>query len=252
MVNMLLQIPDLGSYDLSSVRFVVGGGEKMPAPLIERIVRAFPNARLADAYGLTETVSGDTFLDRDHVLSKAGSVGKPVAHLEVRILDETNREVPTGETGEIALRGPKVFKRYWRDEQATAHAVRNGWFHTGDMGRLDEDGFLWIEDRKKDMIVSGGENIASPEVERALYEHPAVLEAAVVGVRDERWGEVPKAVVVLRSGESVDAEELIEHCRARLAKFKVPKCVEFVDALPRNPSGKVIKRALREAAVLSG
>jgi fatty-acyl-CoA synthase len=246
MVNMVLAVPDLDSYDLSSIRFIINGGEKMPVPLIERILKAFPNAWFADAYGLTETVSGDTFLDREHVLSKIGSVGKPVMHLAVRVVDEDGRSVPPNQTGEIALRGPKVFKGYWRDEAATAKAIRDGWFHTGDVGRIDEDGYLYIEDRKKDMILSGGENIASPEVERALYEHPAVREAAVVGVPDQRWGEVPKAFVVLIEDGGASAEELIEFCRTRLARFKVPKYVEFVAELPRNPSGKVLKRELRE------
>jgi fatty-acyl-CoA synthase len=251
MMNMLLQVPDLGSYDTSSVRFIIGGGEKLPVSLIERMMCVFPTARLADAYGLTETVSGDTFLARDHVISKIGSVGKPVVHLGLRVVDDDGHEVPAGEQGEITLGGPKVFKRYWRDEDATASAIRDGWFYTGDVGRIDEDGYLWIEDRKKDMILSGGENIASPEVEHVLYEHSAVLEAAVVGVPDAHWGEVPKAFVVLRAGESVSAEELIAHCRARLATYKAPKHVEFIAVLPRNPSGKVLKRALREGAVLA-
>ncbi|HLH71473.1 MAG TPA: long-chain fatty acid--CoA ligase [Candidatus Dormibacteraeota bacterium] len=246
MVNMILQLPDLESYDTRSVRFIINGGEKMPIPLIQRILRAFPNAWFSDAYGLTETVSGDTFMDREHVISKIGSVGKPVLHLGVRIVDEEGREVPPNQLGEVVLRGPKVFKGYWRDPEATAAAIRDGWFHTGDIGRIDEDGYLYIEDRKKDLIISGGENIASSEVERALYEHPEVLEAAVIGIPDPRWGEVPKAFVVLRSGSGVTAQDLVEHCRQRLARFKVPRQVEFIDALPRNPSGKVLKRELRE------
>lgn len=246
MVNMLLAVPELKSYDLSSIRFIINGGEKMPVPLIERILEAFPNAWFADAYGLTETVSGDTFLDREHVISKIGSVGKPVLHLAVRIVDDDGNDLPANQTGEIALKGPKVFKGYWRDDEATAKAIRGGWFHTGDVGRIDEDGYLYIDDRKKDMILSGGENIASPEVERALYEHEAVQEAAVIGVPDPRWGEVPKAFVVLKAGAEVTAEELIEFCRGRLARFKAPKHVEFIAELPRNPSGKVLKRELRE------
>ena len=245
-VNMVLQLPDLEAYDTRSVRFIINGGEKMPVPLIQRVLRAFPNAWFSDAYGLTETVSGDTFMDREHVISKIGSVGKPVVHLAVRVVDEQGQEVPPNQLGEVVLRGPKVFKGYWRDPEATAAAIRDGWFHTGDIGRIDEDGYLYIEDRKKDLIISGGENIASSEVERALYEHPAVVEAAVIGIPDPRWGEVPKAFVVLRSGAEVTAQDLIEHCRQRLARFKVPKQVEFIDALPRNPSGKVLKRELRE------
>ena len=145
------------------------------------------------------------------------------------------------------MRGPKVFKGYWRDPEATAAAFAGGWFHTGDIGVRDEDGYLFIVDRLKDMIVSGGENIAGSEVERVLYEHEAVLEAAVVGRPDERWGEVPVAFVVLRAGRRRrPRDELIEHCRGQLARFKVPKEVTFLDALPRNPSGKVLKRELRD------
>jgi acyl-CoA synthetase (AMP-forming)/AMP-acid ligase II len=153
--------------------------------------------------------------------------------------------VPAGAGGEIVLRGPKVFKGYWRDPEATAQAFAGGWFHTGDIGIRDEDGYVFIVDRLKDMIVSGGENIAGSEVERVLYEHAAVLEAAVVGRPDERWGEVPVAFVVLRDGQSAAPDELITHCRERLARFKVPKEVTFLQALPRNPSGKVLKRELR-------
>lgn len=249
MVNQILAHPTLERRDLSGVRLIIDGGEKMPLPLIERLLRAFPGAWFADAYGLTETVSGDTFLNKRDTVRKIGSVGKPCLHLEVAIWDEADRPVPPGTLGEIVLRGPKVFKGYWKDPEATAAAFRGGWFHTGDVGYLDEEGFLYIVDRKKDMIISGGENIASPEVERVLYEHPAVLEAAVVGRPDPRWGEVPIAFVVRRPGAGATEEELREFCLARLAKFKVPRAVHFIDALPRNPSGKVLKRVLREEAV---
>ncbi|GAA0276802.1 long-chain fatty acid--CoA ligase [Actinomadura nitritigenes] len=246
MMNAVLESPELDRRDTSSVRFIVGGGEKMPEALVRRIHQAFPNAWFADAYGLTETVSGDTFLDREHALTKLGSVGRPIPHVRVRVVGEDGRDAPAGTLGEIVLRGPKVFAGYWRDDAATDRAFRDGWFHTGDIGRLDEDGFLYVEDRKKDMIVSGGENIATPEVERVLYEHPAVLEAAVVGLPHERWGEVPRAFVVPRPGETVTEEDVQEFCRARLARFKVPARVEVIDELPRTPSGKVLKRLLRE------
>ena len=245
MVRAILDLPRLDRRDLSSVRVLIAGGEKMPVPYIERLRRAFPSAWFADAYGLTETVSGDTFLDRESTLSKLGSVGRPCQYLELDIRDEQGASLPAGERGEIVLRGPKVFKGYWRDPEATAKAFAGGWFHTGDIGVLDDDGYLYIVDRLKDMIVSGGENIASSEVERVLYEHPAVVEVAVIGRPDERWGEVPVAVVVLAPGAEATAAELIEHCRGQLAKFKVPKDVTFIDALPRNPSGKVLKRELR-------
>jgi len=245
MMNAVLQRPELGTTDLSSLRFIVGGGEKMPEPLISRIATAFPGVWFADAYGLTETVSGDTFNDAEHMISKAGSVGRPVVHLEVRILDEDDQPVPAGQLGEVALRGPKVFSGYWRDDDATARVLKDGWFRTGDIGRLDEDGYLYIEDRKKDMIVSGGENIASPEVERVLYEHPDVIEAAVIGIAHERWGEVPMAYVVLRDGSTTDAEALTVFCRERLARFKAPAAIQFLRELPRTASGKVLKRELR-------
>jgi acyl-CoA synthetase (AMP-forming)/AMP-acid ligase II len=176
---------------------------------------------------------------------KLGSVGRPCLYLELDIWDEEGQSLPAGERGEIVLRGPKVFTGYWQDPDATAAAFAGGWFHTGDIGMRDDDGYLFIVDRLKDMIVSGGENIASSEVERVLYEHEAVLEVAVVARPDDRWGEVPVAFVVLREGGVASAEELLDRCRAQLAKFKVPKAVTFIDALPRNPSGKVLKRELR-------
>jgi acyl-CoA synthetase (AMP-forming)/AMP-acid ligase II len=247
MVNAILALPDIGERDLSSVRLVIGGGEKMPLPLIERLRANFPNAWFADAYGLTETVSGDTFLDRDSILTKRGSVGQPCLYLDLDIWDEGGNPVPPGTRGEIVLRGPKVFAGYWRDRDATARAFAGGWFHTGDVGLRDEDGYLFIVDRLKDMIISGGENIAGSEVERVLYEHEAVLEAAVVGRPDAKWGEVPVAFVVLRPGTGPTAADLVEHCRGQLAKFKVPKDVVFLPALPRNPSGKILKRDLRVA-----
>lgn len=247
MVNLVLADPGLATRDLSSMRVIIDGGEKMPLPLIERVLDAFPNAWFADAYGLTETVSGDTFLDKGLSRHKLGSVGKPVIHLELRVVDLDDNDVAAGLPGEIVLRGPKVCKGYWRDDEATARAFRGGWFHTGDVGSLDSDGFLTIADRIKDMVISGGENIATPEVERVLYEHPDVLEAAVVASPDPRWGEVPAAYVVLRPGATASAEEIVAFCATRLAKFKSPKLVRLVENLPRNPSGKVLKRELREA-----
>ena len=212
MVNAIMALPVSSNVILSSVRVIINGGEKMPIPLIERIQRVFPSAWFADAYGLTETVSGDTFLDRDQHREEAGQRRPSLRPPRAPGVGRPRSTGPVGERGEIVMRGPKIFKGYWRDADATSKAFAGGWFHTGDIGVLDEDGYLFIVDRLKDMIVSGGENIAGSEVERVLYEHDAVLEAAVVGRPDERWGEVPVAFVVLRSGESVAAEELIAHC----------------------------------------
>jgi fatty-acyl-CoA synthase len=247
MVNAIMALPGVEQRDLASVRLIINGGEKMPIPLIERIGRTFPSAWFADAYGLTETVSGDTFLDRDSLVTKLGSVGRPCLYLELDVWDDQGAPVAPGDRGEIVMRGPKVFKGYWRDPAATAAAFEGGWFHTGDIGVRDEDGYLFIVDRLKDMIVSGGENIASSEVERVLYEYDGVLEVAVVGRPDDRWGEVPEAFVVLRPDATATADDLRDHCRGQLAKYKVPKEITFIEALPRNPSGKVLKRELRSA-----
>jgi fatty-acyl-CoA synthase len=246
MVRAVLDVPGVDERDLSSVKIIIAGGEKMPIPTIERIRQTFPSAWFADAYGLTETVSGDTFLDRDNTVTKLGSVGRPCQYLDLEIWDEHGTALPAGERGEVVLRGPKVFTGYWRDPEATARAFAGGWFHTGDIGVQDADGFVYIVDRLKDMIVSGGENIASSEVERVIYEHDAVVEVAVVGRPDDRWGEVPVAFVVASDGAAPSGDEIIEHCRGQLAKYKVPKDVLFIDELPRNPSGKILKRELRD------
>jgi acyl-CoA synthetase (AMP-forming)/AMP-acid ligase II len=245
MVRAVLDVPGVEDCDLSCLRLLIAGGEKMPIPLLERFEAVFPSAWFADAYGLTETVSGDTFLDRVSTTTRRGSVGRPCQYLDLEIWDEQGTSLPPGQRGEVVVRGPKVFAGYWRDPEATKAAFAGGWFHTGDIGVKDEDGYLFIVDRLKDMIVSGGENIASSEIERVLEEHPLVLEAAVVGQPDERWGEVPVAYVVVSPGVITTAEELIGHCHGQLARFKVPKFVVFIDALPRNPSGKVLKRDLR-------
>jgi acyl-CoA synthetase (AMP-forming)/AMP-acid ligase II len=216
--------------------------------LIEKFSAAFPGVWLSDGYGSTETSSGDAFNDAAHILSKVGSVGRPVAHLEMRIVDDDGAVAPAGALGEVAVRGPKVFSGYWKDADATAAAFRDGWYMTGDVGYMDADGYLYIEDRKKDMIISGGENIASSEVERVLYEHPDVLEAAVVAVSHERWGEAPKAFIVPKADHRMDAEELRQFCGRHLAKFKVPREFVFLRELPRTSTGKVLKRALRTDA----
>jgi len=245
MVNAILQQDSLRHADLRSLRVIMSGGEKMPEARLEQILDVLPDVWFADAYGLTETVSSDTFLPYASMHAKLGSVGKPMPHQRVRVADHEGADVPSGTIGEVLVRGPKVFTGYWRDPKATEEAFVDGWFRTGDLGRLDEDGFLYIEDRKKDMIVSGGENIATPEVERVLYEHPDIVEAAVVGHPDERWGEVPHAFIVVRTGASLTTEEVEAFCRERLAKFKVPAYTTVVDVLPRTGSGKVVKRELR-------
>jgi fatty-acyl-CoA synthase len=178
-------------------------------------------------------------------ITKIGSTGRPVAHVEIEIRDDTGKRLGPGEDGEICLRGPKVTRGYWRDPEKTAAAFFGDWFRSGDIGHLDDEGFLFLTDRKKDMIISGGENIASSEIERVIYELPQVREVAVIGLPDERWGEQPVAVVVVSDGNMLELRHLADHCRTRLAAFKVPKQLFIRDSLPRNPSGKVLKRVLR-------
>lgn len=246
MLNRLLLHPGREKYDLSSFRWLIGGGERTPEQRIREFSGLFGVARYIDAYGLTESCSGDTLMEPGMEIAKIGSVGCAVAHVHIEIRDDGGRALGPGQAGEICLRGPKVTPGYWRDEAKTKASFFGDWFRTGDVGYLDHDGFLYLTDRKKDMIISGGENIASSEVERVVYELPQVSEAAVVGLPDEQWGERVVAVVVLKARSSLTQEELVGHCRNRLAGFKVPKQLIVRDALPRNPSGKVLKRVLRE------
>lgn len=245
MTTALLTCPDRESYNVSSLRWAIGGGEKTPEARIRAFSQYFTNARYIDAYGLTETVGGDTFMEPGLEITKIGSTGRPVAHVEIEIRDGNGNRVGSGENGEICLRGPKVTRGYWRDPEKTAAAFFGDWFRSGDVGYLDHDGFLYLTDRKKDMIISGGENIASSEVERVIYEMPQVREVAVIGMPDERWGEKPVAVVVLADGEKLELPDLTTHCRKQLASFKVPRQLIIRDSLPRNPSGKILKRVLR-------
>jgi fatty-acyl-CoA synthase len=245
MTTSILTCPRRERYDVSSLRWVIGGGEKTPEARIRAFSQYFTNARYIDAYGLTETVGGDTFMEPGLEIARIGSTGRPVAHVEIEIRDDAGDRLGPGQTGEICLRGPKVTRGYWKDPDKTAAAFFGDWFRTGDVGHLDTDGFLYLTDRKKDMIISGGENIASSEVERVIYELPQVREVAVVGVPDERWGERPVAVVVLADAVPLQLPDLMDHCRSRLAAFKVPKQLIIRDSLPRNPSGKVLKRVLR-------
>jgi fatty-acyl-CoA synthase len=245
MTTALLTCPNRERYDVSSLRWAIGGGEKTPEARIRAFSQYFTNARYIDAYGMTETCGGDTFMEPGFEIAKIGSTGRAIAHVQIEIRDDKGRTLPAGESGEICLRGPKVTTGYWKDPDKTASAFFGDWFRSGDIGHLDEDGFLYLTDRKKDMIISGGENIASSEVERVIYELPQVREVAVVGMPDERWGERPVAIVALADGATLDLPALTAHCRERLAGFKVPKELILRDSLPRNPSGKVLKRVLR-------
>ena len=245
MTGRLISHQGSQDYDLTSLRWAIGGGERTPEQLIGAFATLFPNARYIDGYGLTESCSGDTLMEPGREIEKIGSTGRALAHVEVEIRDDTGTVLPPNMPGEICLRGPRITKGYWKDAEKTGKSFFGDWFRTGDIGYLDADGFLFLTDRKKDMIISGGENIASSEVERLIFLLPQVSEVAVIGIPDPRWGEVPAAVVVLKEGAQLDLPTLERHCRAHLAGFKVPKRLVIRESLPRNPSGKVLKRELR-------
>ncbi|MFY1699847.1 class I adenylate-forming enzyme family protein [Solwaraspora sp. WMMA2101] len=233
--------------DLASLRYLLFAGV---APSVRREVkRRLPHVRLVDTFGMTELCNGVCYLDAAHEQSKVGALGAPFPGVHIRIVDEHFQPVPPGVEGEIIVRGEKISPGYWNDDEANRRTRRDGWFLTGDVGRIDADGYLWFVDRRADLIKSGGENIASAEVERVIAGHPDVSEVAVVGVPDPTWDEVPKAYVILRAEATTTAEGIREHCRAELARYKVPKYVQIVTSLPRNDSGKVLKKQLREAAV---
>ena len=236
-----------------ALRTYTYGAAPMPLPLLRAAMEAWPDTDFIQVYGLTEVAGVATHLmpeahhDAAHP-ERLTSAGQPIPECEVRIVDPgTLEDLPVGEHGEIWLRTPQLMKGFLgKPEETAAVITEDGWFRTGDMGRVDDEGFVFVEDRLKDMIISGGENIYSPEIERVLAEHPAVMEVAIIGVPDDTWGESVKAVVALKPGASASEEELIEHCRAHLARFKCPKSVDVVEALPRNPTGKILKRELRK------
>ncbi|MBX3483408.1 MAG: fatty acid--CoA ligase [Phenylobacterium sp.] len=249
-IQMMLEFPGVSRSDFASMTDFLYGASPIPLDLLQKAVDAF-GCGFIQLYGMTETCGAVTYLPAaDHVAGnpRMRSAGKTIPGAEIRILDpEGDDERPTGEVGEICIRAPTTMRGYWKQDEETARVVRaDGWVRSGDAGYLDEDGYLFIRDRVKDMIVSGGENVYPAEVENAIYGHPAVAEVAVIGVPDPKWGEAVKAVVAIRAGQPADAEDIIAWARARIAGYKVPKTVDFVDALPRNASGKVLKRDLRE------
>ncbi|MEW5851848.1 MAG: long-chain fatty acid--CoA ligase [Myxococcota bacterium] len=230
--------------DFSSVRFILVGGAPCPLGLIETYKAR--GLQFRQGFGMTEVGPNDFSLPETHVYAKMGSIGLPNFYLQARIVDENGNEVKPGEVGELQLSGPVVFNGYFRNEVATRAAFRGDWFCTGDLARRDEEGFHYIVDRKKDMFISGGENVYPAEVEQVILQRSEVAEVAVIGLHDARWGEVGRAVVVLRSGATLSEGDILAHCKERLAKYKVPKSVVFVPSLPRNASGKVLKPVLKE------
>jgi len=253
MANMILNLPNLHEYDLSSLRSFSYGAAPMPEALVRQLMELLPGVELVQSYGMTELSPVATSLPhRYHALSgptsgKLGSIGRATFSAEVRVVDADDVEVPRGEIGEIAVRGPMVMKGYWNQPEQTEAALRGGWMHTGDAGYMDDEGFVFLVDRVKDMIISGGENIYSAEVENVIYDHPAVRECAVIGIPDEKWGEAVHAIIVLKDGASTSAEDIVRHCRERIAGYKLPRSVEFrSEPLPLSPANKIHKVVLRE------
>ncbi|HVO22371.1 MAG TPA: class I adenylate-forming enzyme family protein [Candidatus Margulisiibacteriota bacterium] len=248
MVWQVLESPSFAQRDLSSVRSVAYGGAPAAPELVRRIKEAFPSVAPGNGYGLTETSSVSTFNFGADYERKPDSVGLPVPVCEVRIVGPDGRDLPNGEVGEIWIKGPNVVKGYWHKPEATAETFTDGWLHSGDLGRVDDEGFVYIVDRAKDMVIRGGENVYCVEVESVLYDHPDVIDAAVFGIPHKVLGEEVAAVVQVRTGAPVTADDLRRHVAQHLAAFKVPVCIELrAEPLPRNPNGKVLKAKLREA-----
>jgi long-chain acyl-CoA synthetase len=253
MIVMILQQPDVAAYDLSSLRLIFYGSSPIDAVWVRRAMAAFPNVDLQHNYGCTETSPILTAVEPAEVRERfsAGdetilrSAGRAVAGVDLTIRDDRGNELAQGEVGEVVVRGPNVASGYFNRPEETEAAFRDGWFHTGDMGRLDENGLLFIVDRKKDMVITGGENVYTSEVEAALYLHPHVQEAAVIGVPDEKYGEALFAVIVPVQGKDVSVDDIVEHCRGRIGAYKIPRRGDIVTELPKSAMGKILKNELR-------
>ncbi|HEY6806422.1 MAG TPA: long-chain fatty acid--CoA ligase [Pyrinomonadaceae bacterium] len=247
MINLLLQFEDLKEYDLSSLERLGYGGSPVAPELIHRIREVFPNIELVQVYGLSETGFLTGLQDHEHTEDRLTSCGRACPGIDLQVVDETGKDVEVGKPGELVVRGLNVMRGYWNSPKISASAFREGMFRTGDIGYQDAEGYVYILDRLKDMIVSGGENVYSAEVEAVIYKHPAVREAAVFGIPDPNWGELVTAMVVLKPGATLTAEELISFCRLSLAHYKIPRHIEFsFEELPKSGSGKILKKVLRE------
>jgi long-chain acyl-CoA synthetase len=247
MINLLTRFPELKKYDLSSLQRLAYGGSPIAPELIRRTRELFPDLELIQGYGASETGFLTGLRDHEHTPERLTSCGRTCPGIDLRVVDEAGKEVQAGQAGELVVRGANVMRGYWNNPELTSRFVRDGLHHTGDVGYRDADGYFYILDRMKDMIVTGGEKVYCDEVEAVIYRHPAVYEAAVFGIPDPLWGEIVMACVVLNSGQQLTADELITYCRSSLANFKIPRRVEFLQTeLPKNTSGKILKRLLRD------
>lgn len=248
-MDMMARSPLFEKVNLSKLRYAIVGGEPMPIELCR--IWEKKDIPIRQGFGLTEFGPNVFSLNEEDSIRKVGSIGFPNFYIEAKVVNDSGAEVPHGEIGELVLRGPVCTPGYWRNPEATAQTIRNGWLHTGDLVRRDEEGYYYVAGRKKDMFISGGENVYPVEIERFLSTHPAIREVAVIGVHDVKWGEVGKAYVALESGSSVTAEEILAFCTGNLAKYKIPKVVEFLPELPKGDSGKILKRKLKERDTVS-
>ena len=262
MLKRIVDDPDFSKYDLSNLRVITYGAAACPFEVLKKALEVFPDRAFINAFGTTETASTVAALSpEDYVFTGketeevkekklrrlSSSIGKALDDVEVQVRDEEGRVLPTGQGGEIVIKGPRIMKGYWKDEERTAKAfTKDGWYRTGDTGYFDEEGYIYLTGRADDLIVRGGENISPEEVENVLYTHPKIEEAAVIGVPDQEWGQQPRAVVVLKKGQTTTPEEMIEYCRERLAGFKRPRSVVFVDQLPKTSTGKIMRKTIRE------
>jgi fatty-acyl-CoA synthase len=242
-----MQHPKFQTADLSRLVVSGVGGAPCALSILETWLRR--GVKLVQGWGMTETSPAGTMLDAVDAIRKVGSAGKAMMHTAIRIVDERGNDVEQGGIGELLIKGPNITPGYWNRPEATAAAFTDGWLHTGDAARLDDEGFVYIVDRWKDMYISGGENVYPAEVENVLFQLPQVADAAIIGVPNERWGEVGMAIIVRKQDQTLEEGDVIRHCLGRLAKFKVPQSVAFVDVLPRNATGKVLKRELRSQFV---
>jgi len=243
MLNFMLQTYDPKKYDISSLRWIMSGAAPVPVTLIEAYAKL--GIEIHQVYGLTESCGPACLIGPDEAIAKAGSTGKAFFHTDVRVVDENLRDVQPGQQGEVIIRGPHVMKEYWKRAEATAETIRDGWLHSGDVATVDKEGFVYIQDRMKDMVISGGENVYPAEVENVILGNPKVSEVAVIGQPSTKWGESTFAVVV-KKDPSLSEREVLDWCNGKLARYKQPKGVAFIDVIPRNPSGKVLKRLLRD------
>ena len=244
MLQFMLQSPSLDTVSLDTVRWFQCGAAPVPVSLIETYAEL--GIEIHQIYGLTETCGPACLISPEEAISKAGSTGPAFFHTDIRVVDPRGVDAAPGEIGEVIVRGRHVMKEYWNRPEATAETIRDGWLYSGDLATIDEEGFVYIQDRKKDMIISGGENIYPAEIENVLSAHPKLAEAAVIGLPSEKWGETPVAIVVVAGDESPTTDEVIDFCRGKLASYKLPHAVEFIDEIPRNLTGKILKRILRE------